>query len=131
LGAHRVFVTDVEGKRLATRVLAQDFASGIAVLGVAGAAIPPLRRGNSREISAGDDAFLVSSVGATERRSACGYVVATDAFDAYWEYYLARALWISAINPGLGGAPLCAARGHSVGVISLSPAAIGRATLPI
>lgn len=131
LGAGRVMVTDVEGKRVAARVIAQDFASGIAVLGVAGISAPPLRHGTSRDVRPGDDVFLVSSVGATERRSASGYVIATDSFDAYWEYYLPRALWISAINPGLGGAPLCDARGRFVGIISLNLGAIGRATLAI
>ncbi|MFN2374979.1 MAG: S1C family serine protease [Candidatus Binatia bacterium] len=131
LGAQRVFVTDVEGKRVPARVVAQDFASGLAVLGTSGAVAPPLHRGSSLDISAGQDAFLVASVGATERRSASGYVVSTDPFDAYWEYYLPRALWISAINPGLGGAPLCDHRGRFVGVISLNLGAIGRATLAI
>jgi S1-C subfamily serine protease len=131
LGAQSVVVTDVEGKRSPARVIAQDFASGIAVLGIGSAGLPPLRRGSSREVSAGEDLFLVSSVGATERRSACGYLVSTDPFDAYWEYYLERALWISAINPGLGGAPLCDGRGRFLGVVSLNLGAIGRATLAI
>ena len=131
LGAQRVVVTDVEGKRFPARVVAQDFASGLAVLGVAGATVPPLRRGSSHEVSAGCDVFLVASVGATERRSASGSLVATDSFDAYWEYYLPRALWITAINPGLGGAPLCDARGQFIGVVSLNLGAIGRATLAI
>jgi S1-C subfamily serine protease len=131
LGAQRVNVTDVDGKRLAAKVLAQDFASGLAVLGVSGGTMPALRRGTSRDVSPGHDVFLVSSVGATERRSASGFLVATDPFDAYWEYFLPRALWISAINPGLGGAPLCDSRGRFVGVISLNLGAIGRATLAI
>lgn len=131
LGAQRVVITDVDGKRAPARVVAQDFASGIAVLSVAGISAPPLLAGTSRDVSSGDDVFLVASVGATERRSASGYVVATDPFDAYWEYYLTRALWISAINPGLGGAPLCDARGRFVGIISLNLGAIGRATLAI
>lgn len=131
LGAERVMVTDVEGKRFPARVIAQDFASGLAVLGVAGASVPPLRRGSSRDVSVGHDVFLVASVGATERRSASGFLVAVDAFDAYWEYFLPRALWISAINPGLGGAPLCDAHGHFIGVISLNLGSIGRATLAV
>jgi S1-C subfamily serine protease len=131
LGANKVVVTDVEGHRHPAHVLAQDFASGIAVLGVAGESSPPLRRGSSRDVAAGHDVFLVASVGPTERRSASGYLVATDPFDAYWEYFLPRALWTSAINPGLGGAPMCDARGRFVGVVSLNLGAIGRATLAI
>ena len=131
LGANRVAVTDVEGKRLAAKVIAQDFASGLAVLRVSGSAMPPVRRGDSKEVTPGQDVFLVSSVGATERRSASGFVIADDPFDAYWEYFLPRALWLSAINPGLGGAPLCDSRGRFVGVISLNLGAIGRATLAI
>jgi S1-C subfamily serine protease len=131
LGAQRVVVTNVDGKRFPAQVVAQDFASGIAVLRVAGLAAPPLRRGSSRDEGPGQDVFLVASAGATERRSASGFIVAVDPFDAYWEYYLPRALWISAINPGLGGAPLCDARGRFIGVISLNLGAIGRATLAI
>ncbi|HEY2776072.1 MAG TPA: S1C family serine protease [Candidatus Binatia bacterium] len=133
LGAQRVLVTDIEGKRMPARVIAQDFASGIAVLGVDSTSLtaPPLRRGSSHDVTPGHDLFLVSSVGATERRSASGYLVAVDSFDAYWEYYLDRALWLSAINPGLGGAPLCDWRGRFVGVVSLNLGAIGRATLAI
>lgn len=131
LGAERVMVTDVEGKRLPGRIVAQDFASGIAVLSVDGLEAPPLAPGSSQDVNPGEDVFLVSSVGATERRSASGYLVSTDSFDAYWEYFLPRALWISAINPGLGGAPLCDERGRFVGVISLNLGAIGRATLAI
>ncbi len=131
LGAQRVTVTDVEGRRVPARLIAQDFASGIAVIGTGDITSTPVRRGNSREVHPGQDVFLVSSVGATERRSASGYLVATNAFDAYWEYYLSRALWVSAINPGLGGAPLCDAHGHFVGVVSLNLGSIGRATLAI
>jgi serine protease Do len=131
LGAQRVSVTDVEGKRLAARVIAQDFASGLAVLGVSGRSIPAVRPGSSAEVTPGDDVFLVSSVGATERRSASGFIIAVDSFDAYWEYFLPRALWLSAINPGLGGAPLCDPKGRFIGVISLNLGAIGRATLAI
>lgn len=131
LGANRVTVADVEGRRHAARVVAQDFATGIAVLAVQGLGIEPLRPGSSHDVDAGHDVFLVGAVGAGERRSACGYVVSTDPFDAYWEYYLPRALWVSAINPGLGGAPLCDAKGRFVGIVSLNLGGIGRATLAI
>jgi len=131
LGAQRVTVTDVEGHRVAAKVIAQDFASGLAVLGASGHSLPALRHGSSRETGPGHDVFLVSSVGATERRSASGFLISVDPFDAYWEYFLPRALWLSAINPGLGGAPLCDAKGRFVGVVSLNLGAIGRATLAI
>lgn len=131
LGASRVTVTDVDGRRHPARVVAQDFTTGIAVLAAEDLGIEPLRPGSSHDVDAGHDVFLVGAVGAGERRSACGYVVATDPFDAYWEYYLHRALWVSAINPGLGGAPLCDARGRFVGIVSLNLGGIGRATLAI
>lgn len=131
LGANRVSVTDVEGRRFDARVVAQDFATGIAVLTVDDLGVEPLAPGSSRDAGPGQDVFLVAAVGAGERRSACGFVVATDSFDAYWEYFLPRALWVTAINPGLGGAPLCDAHGRFVGIVSLNLGGIGRATLAI
>ncbi len=131
LGARRVTVTDVDGHSFVAEVVAQDFATGIAVLSIEGSSTPPLRRGSSFDVNPGEDVFLVASVGATDRRSASGFISSVDPFDAYWEYYLDRALWVSAINPGLGGAPLCDARGRFVGLVSLNLGAVGRATLAV
>lgn len=131
LGANKVTVSDAEGRSHPARIVAQDFATGIAVVGAATLEGAPMRPGSSRAVRAGQDVFLVGSVGTTERRSANGFVFAVDPFDAYWEYYLDRALWVSAINPGLGGAPLCDGRGRFCGVVSLNLGSVGRATLAI
>jgi len=131
LGANQLSVTDTEGNTSPAKLLAQDFTTGVAAVVMEGAPPPPVRRGSSKLVEAGQDLFLVSSVGGSERRSASGFVSSTEAFDAYWEYFLERAIWLSAINPGLGGAPLCDGRGRMVGIVSLNLGAVGRATLAI
>ncbi|HYC54002.1 MAG TPA: S1C family serine protease [Candidatus Binatia bacterium] len=131
LGATQLTVTDTEGNTVPAKIIAQDFTTGVAAVASDLSTVPPLRKGSSTLVEAGQDLFLVSSVGGADRRSASGFVSSTEAFDAYWEYYLERAIWLSAINPGLGGAPLCDARGRLVGVVSLNLGAVGRATLAI
>ena len=131
LGAKRVQVTDTADNTYPARLVAQDFTTGIAALSIESGHLAPLPCASSNSVNAGEDVFLLASVGGAERRSACGFVVSTDAFDAYWEYSLERAIWISTINPGLGGAPLCDPGGHMIGVVSLNLGAIGRATLAI
>ena len=131
LGASRCTVTDLEGRRTAARVVAQDFATGVAVLATGLDAPSCFAPGSSQLLPPGHDCFLVASAGPTERRSASGFVVSDDSFDAYWEYFLPRALWTNVSNPGLGGAPLCDARGRLCGVASLNLGNIGRSTLAI
>ncbi len=131
LGAGRITVTDVSGNEHAAELVAQDFATGIATVSIAPGLLPALGRGDSHCLAPGDDVFTVASLGGAERRAASGFVAAVDPFDAYWEYWLERALWVSCQNPGLGGAPLCAADGSLCGLVSLSLGGIGRATLGI
>jgi S1-C subfamily serine protease len=54
-----------------------------------------------------------------------------DPFDANWEYTLERAIFTSAMNPGLGGGPLIDRRGRVAGVVSLNLNEIGRFSLAI
>jgi S1-C subfamily serine protease len=131
LGASRISVTDVSGNEYEAEIVAQDFATGIATLSISAGALPALPRGDSRSLTPGRDVFTVSSVGGSERRSASGFVAAVDPFDAYWEYWLERALWVSYPNPGLGGAPVCSADGALCGLVSLNLGGVGRSTLAI
>jgi S1-C subfamily serine protease len=52
-------------------------------------------------------------------------------YDAYWEYSLDRAITTSAMNPGLGGAPLLDMLGRVVGVVSLDLGDVGHFSLAI
>ncbi len=131
LGASEVYVTDVAGNEYPAMPVAQDFLTGTAIVGMPPEELPALSPGSSRSVSLGDDVFIVASVGEADRRSGSGFVTSLDPFDAYWEYYLERGIWVSAINPGLGGAPLCDTRGRLIGIVSLNLGAIGRATLAI
>ena len=131
VGAGRVSVVDVEGRRHEAALVAQDYATGVAVIRAESLEAPPLAPGRSSAVERGQDVFLVASVGGNERRMNTGVVTSFDAFDAYWEYRLDRALWLSTANPGLGGGPVCNAAGEIVGVVSLNLGQIGRTTLAI
>jgi len=131
LGARSVEVTLADGRELLGEVIAQDFPSGIALVKIPSAAVPvvPVRTGSEVEI--GDDVFIVASVGDGGRRVSSGGVTAVGHFDANWEYTLDRAVFTTAMNPGLGGGPLLDTRGHLVGVVSLNLNEIGRFSLSI
>ncbi len=131
LGAASIVVTDVDGNQRRGRVLAQDFYSGVAVVGVEDNDLPAAAPGRSTDLAVGQDAFVLASAGGADRRMSTGFVTSTESFDAYWEYVLDRALWISCINPGLGGAPLFDSLGRIVGVVSLNLGAVARTTLAI
>lgn len=131
VGADQVTLVDIRGRQHEGILVAHDYASGIAVLRVPGLDLVPLQAGNSTMVAVGGDVVTIASVGNEERRSMSAAVTSFDPFDAYWEYRLERALWLSAANPGLGGGPVCDPRGRIVGVASLNLGAVGRATLAI
>lgn len=134
LGAESVFVIDVAGNQHQATIEAQDFITGISLLrikvhGPHGlAALPP---GDSRDLNIGDPVFMVAGIGNGERRSSTGVLTSLETFDAYWEYRLDRAIWTTATNPGLGGAPMCDVRGRLIGIVSLNLGNLSRASLAI
>lgn len=131
VGAETVGIVDTEGNSGEAAVVAHDYDSGIAVLSTSRIDVEPLPPCVGEGPAPGDDVFLLASAGADERRSNSGIVTSLDSFDAYWEYRLDSAIWLSAANPGLGGGPVCNARGEMVGIASLNLGNIGRVTLAI
>lgn len=132
LGATAVSVADCEGRAIPAELIAQDFATGVAVVRAAAELdIAPLAPGDSRDLEIGEPLFIVASAGDGERRANSGVLTSLDPFDAYWEYRLERAVWTTCANPGLGGGPVCNRFGEVVGVASLNLGTIGRATLAI
>jgi S1-C subfamily serine protease len=131
VGARTVGIVDTFGNSGEAAVVAHDYASGIAVLRTSPIDVEPLPPAAREVPERGDDVFLLASVGGDERRTNAGIVTSLDSFDAYWEYRLDPAIWLSAANPGLGGGPVCNARGEIVGIVSLNLGNIGRATLAI
>ena len=131
IGADVVEVTRFDGEIVTADVVARDYSTGIAVLQVAGTppAALPLRA--SRDLDCGEDVFLVGSSGDEGPRVSSGGVSYVGAFDAYWEYQLDRAIMTTAMNPGLGGGPLCDRFGRMVGVVSLNLNEIGRFSMAI
>lgn len=131
LGAHTVTVTLLDGREVAGEVIAQDFHSGIALVKIPGGDLPALPLRAAPGIAAGDDVCILASIGAAGRRASAGGVTAIDVFDANWEYTLERAIYSSAMNPGLGGGPLIDTGGRLVGVVSLNLNEIARFSLAI
>lgn len=132
LGGHDVRVTLFDGREVAGEVVAQDFASGIALVQVAGDEFPALPVADDASASGvGDEVFIVASVGGEGRRASSGGITALEPFDANWEYALEPAIFASAMNPGLGGGPLIDRRGRVAGVVSLNMNEIGRFSLAI
>lgn len=132
LGAVSVQATLVTGESVGVTVVAQDFASGLAVLAVdrdEPLAAVPLQP--STGVTVGQEVFVIASVGGENRRGNNGCVTAIGPFDAYWEYRLERAILTTAVNPGVGGAPLFDALGRVIGVVSLDLGQIGRFTLAV
>src|SRR6185369_15423548 len=104
---------------------------GIALLKVPAVSLPSLPLRAAPEVVAGDEVFILASVGDGGRRASSGAVTAVGPFDANWEYVLDHAVFTTAMNPGLGGGPLIDVGGHIVGVVSLNLNEIGRFSLSI
>ncbi|MBI3768566.1 MAG: serine protease [Deltaproteobacteria bacterium] len=131
LGAQSAQVTLVDGRELLGEVIAQDFATGVALLKVPAVSLPSLPVRTPPEIAAGDEVFIVASVGDGGRRASSGGITSVGPFDANWEYMLERAIFTTAMNPGLGGGPLIDVHGRLVGIVSLNLNEIGRFSLSI
>lgn len=132
LGAESIEATMVTGEVHAARVVAQDFLSGLAVLTLEDSGpFPSVPLHSSVGVVPGQEVFVVASVGAEQRRGNNGCVTAIEPFDAYWEYSLERALLTTAVNPGVGGAPLFDSLGRVIGIVSLDLGQIGRFTLAV
>ena len=132
IGASQISVTMIDNTQIEAEVIAQDFASGIAVLKIAQNGFPAVPLRTSAELEPGNDVFLVASAGDENgRRVNGGGLTSVSHFDAYWEYCLDRALTSTAMNPGLGGGPMFDMRGRMIGVVSLNLNEIGKFSLAI
>ncbi|MBI4514217.1 MAG: serine protease [Deltaproteobacteria bacterium] len=131
VGAQSITVTLLDGSELAGEVAAQDFATGIALVRVDGRKLPVAKLSASTGLQRGQEVFIVAALGDNARRVSNGAVSSLDAFDAYWEYRLERAITTTAVNPGLTGGGLFDGMGHLVGVVSLDLNEVGRFTLAV
>jgi S1-C subfamily serine protease len=131
LGAERVVVTLQQGEEVQARVVYIDFESGLAVLqaDIHGALSMPL--GDSRTLQRGQMGLILAATDTTERRVTAGLVTAIEAFDAYWEYMLDRAILTTAVNAGFGGGAFVTLAGVMVGVVSLNLGGLKDSTMVI
>jgi S1-C subfamily serine protease len=132
LGAEAIEATMVTGEALKARPVAQDFASGLAILALDhDEALPSVSLTSSAPATIGQEVFIIASVGGDKRRGNNGCITSLEPFDAYWEYHLERAIVTTAVNPGVGGAPLFDSLGRVLGVVSLDLGQIGHFTLAV
>lgn len=131
LGARACSITFTDETVVPGRVVAHDFASGIALIEPATRPRHALPVRPSRELVRGADVFAVAFGSDGERRVSDGVITHLDPFEANWEMALERAITTTARNPGLGGAPLADAGGNCIGVSFLDLGEVGSAVLAI
>lgn len=131
LGAERILVTLQQGEQVQAHVVYIDFESGLAVLqaDIRGAVSMPL--GDSGTLQRGQMGLILAATDTTERRVTAGLVTAIEAFDAYWEYMLDRAILTTAVNAGFGGGAFVTLAGVMVGVVSLNLGGLKDSTMVI
>ena len=130
IGSTTVEVTLEPGDVRTGQVVGIDYATGLGVVKIK-ESVPgwiPLRP--IEDVRVGEEAFLVASV-ADGRRVDAGAVTSIEVFEAFWEYFLERAITVTVQNPGLGGGPLLDAHGRMIGVVALSLAEVGKFTLAV
>ena len=130
LGASKIQLQGADGHKRTVRHVAVDHDSGLAVLLLEGA---PLRAPAFADHGArpGMPVFMLTCTGERDFKGATGHVTQVGPFEAFWEYMLDGAIMTTAVNPGLAGAPLFDARGHTLGVVTLGLAAVARYSLAI
>jgi len=131
LGARSVEVTLLDDTTVNGKVVAQDFASGIAVIEMAAKGLSVLKPCPSSQLQLGQEVFIVAAADENKRRANNGGITSLGPFDAYWEYSIERAITTTAMNPGLGGAPLLDLMGRVVGIVALDLSEIGRFSLAV
>jgi S1-C subfamily serine protease len=130
IGSKTVEVTTEGGEPQVGEVVAIDYASGLGVVKINDGTQSRIEIRSIDDVNAGEEVFLVASV-ADGRRVDAGAISSIDAFEAFWEYLLDRAITVTVQNPGLGGGPLLDAHGRMVGVVALSLAEVGKFTLAV
>jgi S1-C subfamily serine protease len=131
LGAKQVEVTPFDGKTIVGEVVAQDFHTGIAAVRIPRLPLPVAKGVSSAELQPGQEVFILSSAGDSQRRVSDGAIVSLEGFDAFWEYTLERGILCTAMNPGLGGGGVFTLGGRLAGIVSLDFNEVGRFTLAI
>jgi S1-C subfamily serine protease len=132
LGARSVQATLVTGEVFDAGVVALDFATGLAVLALdRGEPSSSVPLHSSADARVGQEVFVIASVGGENRRGNNGCITSIGPYDAYWEYRLERAILTTAVNPGVGGAPLFDSMARVIGVVSLDLGQVGRFTLAV
>ncbi len=133
IGAQNVIVTLSDGRQLEAAVVAQDYATSIALLQVEGGGLGAIEPASSADCVPGEEVFMVASLGGEKRCADTGVISYLGPFDAAWEFVLDRAVCVTAtsLNLGYNGGPLCNARGQMIGVSYLNFGDLSRAMLAI
>lgn len=130
IGSKTIEVTLDDGETQTGDVVGIDYVSGLGVVKLKEQARTGVVIRSIDDVQPGEEVFLVASVD-DGRRVDAGAVSSIDAFEAFWEYLLDRAITVTVQNPGLGGGPLLDSLGRMIGVVALSLAEVGKFTLAV
>jgi S1-C subfamily serine protease len=131
MGANKIQVAFVRGRRVAAEIVGQDFEIGLALVRVKRQNLKVARVAGADTVAPGDAVVAVATTAPQERRVAGGFITYLGEFEAYWEYLLDRGIMASAPNPGFGGGGLFTMKGDLVGTLSLNLNDIARTSLSI
>ena len=84
LGATSLEVSLLDDSTVEGTVVAQDFATGLAVVQIPSSGLPALPLGSATQLGTGQEIFIVAAAGENQRRANNGTVTAVEPFDAYW-----------------------------------------------
>ncbi len=130
MGARRIELVGIDGRKRPVRKSAVDHESGLALLEYEGDTLRPARLAEAPP-APGTPVFILTLTGEGQLRAATGHVSMVGPFETFWEYMLDGAIMTTAVNPGLAGAPLLDLGGNVLGIVSLGLAAVGRFSLAI
>jgi serine protease DegS len=131
MGASKIQVAFVRGRRVSAEIVGQDFEIGLALVRVKRQNLKVARVAAPDTLATGDAVVAVATTAPQERRVAGGFVTYLGEFEAYWEYLLDRGIMASAPNPGFGGGGLFTMKGELVGTLSLNLNDIAKTSLSI
>ena len=131
LGAERIEVAQSGERTLSARKVHVDHETGLALLTLDGAGLPPATLGTGDEAVPGAPVFVIASTSERARKGATGLITRVGPFETYWEYMLDQAILTTCVNPGLAGAPLFDLGGRVIGLVTLGLLAVGRASVAV
>jgi S1-C subfamily serine protease len=118
LEADTVSIEDADGRQVPARVVAQDIATGLALVqSLVPLGVPPVELGAVQRPGSGEPVLVAS--GGEDGRASVAQLLSRRPFSGNWEYHLDEALYTAPARRDHSGAALFNLRGQLVGIGSL------------